>query len=211
MKALAASAALAGLAIAAAAYGMVPTSTRRAVIELEPTNSEIDFNLDGFPHEVHGKFKVVSGKIDVDPASGELSGLIVVDTASSDSGNHLRDAEMRNSILEVQRYPQITFIPSHCQQAVALPDGFHGPVRGTLSLYGVKHESEIDSQVSLEGDEVKVSGHFVVSYVDWDLKDPSLWFLRVSKQVALDVYAQGHLTWLPADGQNQMLSGEGGP
>lgn len=210
MKALAAGAVLAGLAIAAAAYGTVPTNTRRAVIELEPTHSEIEFNLDGFPHAVHGKFKVVSGRIEVDPASGQLAGLVVVDTASGDSGNRSRDAEMRDSILEVQRYPQITFIPSHFQQAGATPDGFHGPVRGTLSLHGVKHEIEIDSHVSREGDEVKVSGHFVVPYVDWGLKDPSLWLLRVSQQVALDVHAQGHLTWLSADEQTQAPSGGGG-
>lgn len=202
---------LAGLALAAAVYGTEAKSTRRAVIELEPTNSEIDFDLDGFPHQVHGKFKLVSGKIEVDPTSGELSGLIVVDTATGDSGNRLRDAEMRDSILEVQRYPQIIFTPSQCQQAVAMPDRFHGPVRGTLALHGIKQEIEIDSEVLLQGDEVKVSGHFVVPYVDWGLKDPSLWLLRVSKQVAVNVHTQGHLIWMQADGQNQTLSGGGDP
>ena len=186
---------LAGLAIAAATYGMMAKSTRRAVIELDPTNSEIDFDLDGFPHQVHGKFKLVSGTIEVDSASGELSGLIVVDTASGDSGNRLRDAEMLNSILEVQQYPQITFTPNQCQQAVAMPNRFRGPVHGTLALHGIKQEIVVDSEVLLQGDEVKISGHFVVPYVDWGLKDPSLWLLRVAKQVAINVHTQGHLIW----------------
>ena len=202
---------LAGLAIVATVYGTVAKNTRLAVIELEPANSEIDFDLDGFPHQVHGKFKIVSGKVEVDPSSGELSGLVVVDTASGDSGNGLRDAEMRNSILEAQRYPQITFTPSHCQQAVAMLDRFRGPVRGTLALHGIKQEIEIDTEVLLQGDEVKVSGHFVVPYVDWGLKDPSLLFLHVAKQVAINVHTQGHLIWMQADEQNQRLSGGGSP
>ena len=131
---------LAGLVIVATVYGTVAKNTRLAVIELEPANSEIDFDLDGFPHQVHGKFKIVSGKVEVDPSSGELSGLVVVDTASGDSGNGLRDAEMRDSILEAQRYPQITFTPSHCQQAVAMPGtGFVAPyVRHWLCMVSSK-------------------------------------------------------------------------
>ena len=78
-------------------------------------------------------------------------------------------------------------------------------------MHGIKQEIEIDSEVLLQGDEVKVSGHFVVPYVDWVLKDPSLLFLHVAKQVAINVHTQGHLIWMQADEQNQRLSGGGNP
>jgi len=66
---------------------------------------------------------------------------------------------------------------------------------GLLALHGIKQEIVVDSEVLLQGDEVKISGYFVVPYVDWGLKDPSLWLLRVDKQVAINVHTQGHLIW----------------
>jgi hypothetical protein len=202
----------------------------------------IYFDLDGFPHQVHSKLKLVSGKIEVDPASGELSGLIVVDTASGDSGNRLRDAEMRNNILsttlssdhlhsksmstdcsnaeQISRSCAWDTKSNHMRLAHSLVTlsemkgltyRFFASLRMTvlrgyiikctnvlwsdLALHGVKQELVVDSEVLLQGDEVKISGHFVVPYVDWGLKDPSLWRLRVAKQVAINVHTQGHLIW----------------
>ena len=41
----------------------------------------------------------------------------------------------------------------------------------------------------LKGDEVVASSHFAIPYVDWGMKDPSVLFLKVDKQVNIDIAA----------------------
>ncbi|WP_423959501.1 hypothetical protein [Candidatus Binatus sp.] len=38
-----------------------------------------------------------------------------------------------------------------------------------------------------------------VPYVDWGMKDPSVLFLTVAKQVEIDVATEGRITWPRGD------------
>src|SRR5260370_16813487 len=87
------------------------SGTPAAVLRLDPANTQINFTLKGFPHNTEGSFKLKSGEIRVEPETGGSAGAIVVDAASAATGIGMRDNQMRESILEVQRYPEITFKP----------------------------------------------------------------------------------------------------
>src|SRR5271165_5339273 len=63
-------------------------------IDLDPAATKIDFTLSATMHTVHGTFKLKSGRIHFDPSTGKMSGAIVVDATSAETGNSSRDAKM---------------------------------------------------------------------------------------------------------------------
>jgi len=46
----------------------------------------------------------------------------------------------------------------------------------------------------LAGDQLTAATNFVVPYVEWGLKNPSTFILKVSDKVDIDIHASGHLT-----------------
>jgi polyisoprenoid-binding protein YceI len=132
----------------------------------------------------------------VDPQSGKMDGSIVVDAATGDSGHSVRDARMNNSVLEVDRYPDISFVP---QQAVGhgspdekLPIAVHG----IMTLHGGRHPFTIPVTAERAADLVTLHCSFAIPYVDWGLEDPSIIFFKVEKHVDIEVSAVAHLSWV---------------
>jgi len=174
-----------------------PSGAQEAALELNPAGTRIDFTLRGFPHTVHGTFTLKRGTLRIDSATGRADGLVIVDAASGDSGNHARDSEMNETILETQRYPEIRFSPQQVE-AQGVPQGeFRVKIRGVFWLHGTEHEVTLDALVRLAGEEWTATTHFVVPYVAWGLRDPSILILRVADKVEVDVNATGHVTWNP--------------
>ena len=93
----------------------VAANPQQAVLTLEPANTHIDYTLQGWPHVTHGTFHLVRGIIWIDPASGKTEGSVVVSAVSGDSGSSMRDDEMKDSILEAERYPDIIFTPQQAE------------------------------------------------------------------------------------------------
>ena len=68
-------------------------------------------------------------------------------------------------------------------------------MQGVLTLHGGKHDIAFTAQGQLVGDNLTATAHFSVPYVAWGLKDPSILFLTVAKQVDIDIAAAGHVVW----------------
>src|SRR5947208_1158519 len=77
------------------------------VIQLDPAHTVIDFMLPGYLHTTNGRMALKSGSIFINPATGKANGELLVDAASEDSGEALRDAITKHAVLEVDRYPEI--------------------------------------------------------------------------------------------------------
>lgn len=167
-----------------------------AELKFDPAQTAIAFTLTGWPHDTHGTFKLKEGAVRVDPASGKMNGAIVVDAASGVTGNSLRDARMRNSILGVGRYPDITFTPQQVVSHGAPQGEFPVVVRGTMTLRGLPHPFTITAEVERHGQAVTVHCTLVIPYVAWGLEDPSVLFFTVAKQVDVHVTAVAHLSWV---------------
>jgi len=159
----------------------------------------VEFKLGGSLHTTHGKFKLKGGTIKADSATGKAEGAIVVDAASGDSGDSLRDNRMKHSVLEAQIYPEITFAPQHIDGYLDSEGGFQAKLEGVLKLHGVEHKVRIDARGRLTGDSLVAAAHFSVPYVEWGLRDPSVLFLTVAKEVDIDIAAAGHVTWLSGE------------
>jgi len=182
------------LAIAASAH-QAAAESRSGTLELDPSKTLIEFRLPGSIHTTHGIFKLDHGTIKADLATGEASGSIVVDARSGDSGIGARDGRMKNSVLEVQKYPKITFDPHHAAGQLGKDGQFKRRLQGVLTLHGAGHQIVMDVQGRLIGDSLVAKSHFSVPYVEWGLQDPSVLFFTVAKQVDIDIATEGHIIW----------------
>jgi len=178
---------LAVFALAAAA------SAQEVALEFKPPDTKIEFTLGATLHSVHGGFDLKRGSVHFDPASGVISGEIVVDAASGHSGNDSRDRKMHREILESQRFPDVVFRPDRVDGKVSAQGTSMVQVHGIFTLHGAEHEITIPVQVEFASDHWKASGHFSIPYIQWGLKNPNTFLLHVSSSVDLEVEASGKI------------------
>jgi polyisoprenoid-binding protein YceI len=167
-----------------------------AVLTFDAAKTTIGYNLAGWPHVTNGTFKLKRGTIRVDPVSGRMLGSLVVDAASGDSGHSVRDARMNNSVLEVQGFPEISFEPKQVESHGTSPGEFPVSVRGVMTIHGSTHPLTVVARVERHNDTVVVHCNFAIPYVAWGLKDPSILFFTVAKEVDVEVTAVSHLEWM---------------
>ena len=173
-------------------------SAQTYVFQLDPQQSRVAFTLGDVLHTVHGTFQVKSGSVNFDTSAGTAGGLIVVDARSGDSGNKARDRKMHKEILESERFPDITFAPHHLRGQV-LPEGnSQVTIDGLMTLHGQPHPMSIAVPVTVHSKSASADLAFVVPYVQWGLKNPSTFILKVSENVNINVHAVGQLSF-PAD------------
>jgi len=164
-----------------------------AVLTLDPVRTVVQYTLGDVLHTVHGTFQLKQGTLDLDPASGNLSGEIIVDATSGQSGTAMRDRKMHREVLESSRYPEITFRPDRVEGAVSLQGKSSVKVHGIFSIHGADHEVTVPAEVEMTPQQWTATVHFSVPYVAWGMKNPSNFFLRVSPTVEIDIEAAGSL------------------
>jgi polyisoprenoid-binding protein YceI len=162
-------------------------------LQLDPAATTVKFSLSAALHSVHGSFKINSGTLQFDAASGKVLGEISVDAKSGESGNGMRDRKMHKEVLESERYPEITFRADRVEGPVAAEGKSSVKVHGIFSLHGSDHEITVPVEVSLVGSRWTASAHFTIPYAKWGMKNPSTFFLHVSDSVEIEVMAAGSL------------------
>jgi polyisoprenoid-binding protein YceI len=185
--------------VAAVASSALATSIAEDMIQLDPANTVVAFELDGNLHKTHGTFALKSGTISVDPATGKAGGEIVIDAASSSTQNGMRDTEMHNHVLESDRYPEITFVPATIRATRGAGGEMQGTITGVLNIHGAPHDMELDVHGSLIGDVLKGEARFVIPYAAWGMTNPSWLMFRVAGEVNVDVSTTAHVSWASAD------------
>ncbi len=178
----------------------VPTQAQEHDLDLEfaPAQTTIEFTLGDILHTVRGGFDLKNGGVRFNPATGAISGEILVDATSGHSGNSSRDGKMHREILESAHYREITFLPDRVDGKVAPQGKSTVQVHGMFGIHGATHEITIPIQVEMAADRWTANSHFVVPYVQWGMKNPSTFILRVSQTVDIDIHAVGAL---PAGGR----------
>jgi polyisoprenoid-binding protein YceI len=156
-----------------------------------PPECGVAFALSGTGHEVKGTFHVQSGSIQFDRGATKISGLIVVSAISGESGDKGRDKKMQSDVLESAHFTDITFEPKGYQGTIAPSGDSTIQVTGTFTLHGSPHDLTVPMQVHIEGASLTAKGKFVVPYLKWGLKDPSIFILKVAKDVQIDMTLVG--------------------
>jgi polyisoprenoid-binding protein YceI len=161
-----------------------------ATFTLDPSKTEIDFILHDPLHTVHGTFKLKSGRIQLEPETGKASGEIVIDLPSGDSGNGLRDKRMHKEILESQKYPEAVFTPDHAAGQIAPQGTSEIDVHGNFRIHGADHELTLHFQMQANAGRYIATTHFTIPYVQWGMKNPSNFLLKVDNKVEIEVKAE---------------------
>lgn len=186
-----------GVFLSATATPPRPQSAQVAVQEIslsvDAGQSKVHWTVDTTLHTVHGTFKVKGGTIQFDPQSGKASGEIIVLATSGDSGNGSRDEKMHKDVLESAKFPDAVFRPSQVEGKVAGSGSLDVKVHGIFVLHGSSHDITVPVHAELNGASWKGSGKFGVPYIEWGLKNPSNFLLKVQPVVNVEVEMAGAL------------------
>jgi len=158
--------------------------------QVDPSHSSVKFTLGDVLHTVHGTFKVTRGDLHID-SGGKISGEILVDAQSGESGSGMRDHKMHKEVLESDRYPQISFHPDRIEGPVPSSGTSSVKIHGMFNIHGVDREITVPAQVEMGTDRWTANVHFTVPYQKWGMKNPSTLFLRVNDSVEIDLMATG--------------------
>lgn len=172
------------------AGSVLAVSAQDAEYQLDPTQTSVKFTLGDVLHTVHGTFKLKQGSLQVEP-DGKVSGQIVVDAGSGDSGSRMRDRKMNKEVLESERYPEIAFRPDRIDGLMTSSGKSTVQAHGMFSIHGVDREITVPAQVETSGEQWTATVHFTVPYQKWGMKNPSTLFLRVNDTVEIDLVATG--------------------
>jgi polyisoprenoid-binding protein YceI len=168
-----------------------PPAAKEVVLGIDPAQSKVRWTLGTTLHTVHGTFAFKKGTIQLDPATGKASGEIVVAATSGESGNDSRDKKMHQEVLESAKFQDVIFRPAGVDGKIAPQGAFTVQVRGTLLLHGKEHELTVPVQAEFAGDHWTGSATFIVPFIDWGLKNPSSFLLKVNHAVEIELEMKG--------------------
>ncbi|HMD70250.1 MAG TPA: YceI family protein [Bryobacteraceae bacterium] len=158
------------------------------VLQIDPSQTKVEFTLADVLHTVHGTFLLKRGDMRFDAATGKASGELVVDATSGASGSGARDRNMHKNVLESARYPEIVFRPDRVEGKVTLQGTSHVGLHGIFSIHGAEHEITLPAVVENDDGKYAADIAFAVPYVQWGMKNPSTLFLRVSDKVEIGIH-----------------------
>jgi polyisoprenoid-binding protein YceI len=101
---------------------------------------------------------------------------------------------MHEKILESARFPDIVFEPQRVSGQLNPVGRGQFELHGMLELHGTKRPMDMTVISNSDGTKVTATGKMVVPYLDWGLKDPSFFILRVEKEVRVTIHASGRLS-----------------
>lgn len=158
---------------------------------VDPAQSSLHWTLGSSLHEVHGAFALKRGSLQVDLATGKATGEIVVDATSGNSGNDGRDRKMHKEVLESGRFGEIIFRPDNISGKLETQGASTIQIHGVFVLHSSEHELTVPVQATLSGDHWSGSAKFGIPFIEWGLKNPSTWLLKVDRSVSIDLELKG--------------------
>jgi polyisoprenoid-binding protein YceI len=163
-------------------------------LHLDSSSTKVEWTLGDVLHTVHGTFKLKRGDLRFDPATGHVSGELIVDATSGDSGSGARDSRMHKNVIESAKYPEIRFVPDHVDGKINLQGDSDVKLHGMFTIHGAAHEVTMPLKTHIAQQQLTATIDFPVPYVKWGMKDPSNFLLRVKDTVDIEIHTTGHLS-----------------
>jgi len=173
---------------------IIPVAAQQFTLQLDSGQTRVDFTLGDVLHTVHGTFKLKRGNVRLDSATGKVSGDLIIDATSGDSGSGARDSRMHKNILESGRFPEITLTPDRFDGKLNLEGDSQVQLHGLFGIHGGQHEVTLPVKVRIQQQQLQADTQFPVPYEKWGMKNPSTLFLRVDDTVQIHIHAVGRLS-----------------
>jgi polyisoprenoid-binding protein YceI len=170
-----------------------PARAAEQILRLDPAATRVEFTLDATLHSAKGRLPLREGEIDIDLAAGTAHGRLVFDAARAETGHEGRDEKMHAEVLESARYPEIVYTVTGAKADLDATGAGTVTLEGAVAIHGSQHPCTVTGRVRREGDRVVAEGNLTIPYVAWGMKDPSVFVLRVAKEVAVRFTAVGML------------------
>ena len=174
-----------------------PAGASERVLRLDPQSTKVTFTLKATAHKIHGTLQLTDGEVRFDDETGWASGEINVDARLAQTGNTKRDRNMHGKVLQSELYPLLRFEPSRIVGRVANEGQSEIQLEGRLSIHGGEHPLTIRADVEIVDGRFSATTSFPVPYVEWGLRDPSVFLLRVAKVVEVTLAVEGTLADAP--------------
>ncbi len=169
------------------------TTAGEIVFALDPAQSKVHWTLGTTLHTVHGTFGLKKGILHLDAGNRNASGEIVVDATSGNTGDDSRDKKMHKDVLDSAHHGEIVFRPDRVEGKISGEGTCNVLVHGVFVLLGREHELTVPVQADLTADHWAGSAKFGVPFIDWGLKNPSNFLLRVNHVVEVELELKGSL------------------
>jgi polyisoprenoid-binding protein YceI len=95
--------------------------------------------------------------------------LEVVDNVSDKDRREI-ERQMREEVLEVDRYPEIVFESSDISTEKIMTGQYRAVINGRLNLHGVTRDCRISAQVIVSPDTLRANGEFPLRQGDFNIK-----------------------------------------
>lgn len=169
---------------------VLPAAAAEIQVSLQPESTTIEFTLKATMHTVHGTAGLDRADFTIDTSSGVASGEAVVVSGSTGTQNDKRDKKMHSKVLLSATHPRVVIRAERIKGNLNLEGTSEITLVGTMELIGAEHPISIPMTVAMTGETATVEASFSVPYVEWGLKDPSTFVLRVGKEVPVTVHAE---------------------
>jgi polyisoprenoid-binding protein YceI len=182
-----------GMALCVVVGMSAPSRAEMFVLEIDPTASRVEFGFGATLHSVAGTLQIQGGSIRFDSLNGNASGEVAAVATSADTGVKARDRKMHEKILESATFPTISYKVERIDGLLNRTGTSQLQLHGQLVLHGVTHPMSIIATAQVQGDRVTATGHLVVPYLNFGMVDPSVFILRVEKEVKVTLEISGRL------------------
>jgi polyisoprenoid-binding protein YceI len=170
-----------------------PAIAIERTLTLDPTQTEVTFELGATGHDVHGVLHLERGAIRFDTATGAASGDVTINARLTETGNAKRDKTMHAKVLDSATHPLMVFHAKSVEGQLAPSGHSRITLGGTVSLVGKDHPLSFPADVEIGNGSVAASATFPIPFVEWGLHDPSSFILKVAKQVEVSIATKGTL------------------
>jgi len=177
-------------ALLGAVAAALPAAAAEIQVHLPPESTTIGFTLKATMHTVHGTASLDRADFVFDTVSGAASGEAVVVSGSADTDKPKRDKKMHSAVLLSSEHQRIAIRAESIEGALELEGTSEFVLVGTMELIGAEHPIRVPMTVTFDGGTASVDAAFTVPYVEWGLKDPSTFVLRVGKEVPVTIKAE---------------------
>src|SRR5258705_11136566 len=190
--------AVVAVCLASVRCGTAGSATRMSVCRVDAARSKVGFELDARGHLVHGSAQRMTGEVAFNPddLSRQAHTTFEIEARALSTANKVRDKRMRETHLDVARYPEIVFRSTRIDAiAPTLRPGETQElgVSGLLSLHGVEKKITFSAKAVRSGNNLRVTGEVPLKLSDFGIPIPRFLFFKLKDQikVVFEVVAVG--------------------